>query len=194
VKKRSLITTLLLLILWGVSYVQNGWLDQIAWWYGNIPEDTLDWDNFEIIPWLERNKFTHGVHKVESKNENYQAFNPITSALWRYQFVPKYFRDDIQKITKATSHQEFLDNPAMQEQFMDWHIDKTLIPWYEKILSAWIVNDYTDAEVLALIHFLWVTGATQYIETNEMMEKQKVWNVDASRYLEIVNKAMAAYN
>ncbi len=82
----------------------------------------------------------------------------------------------------------------MQETFMDWYIDKTLVPWYEKISNSLDSTKFTDAELFALIHFLWVNGATEFITTNEMMEKQKVGNIDATRYLEIVNKAMEAYN
>lgn len=177
-----------------VNYLQNGWLDHLAWGYGVIDEDTITRETFEIVPWVDRNTFCHGLHKVESKNKNYLAYNPSTSALGRYQFVPKYFREDIQEITNANTYSDFLNTPTKQEAFMDRYIDSTLIPWVTKVENAVDASLFEDHEILALVHFLWANGTIEYITTNQMNEKQRVWNIDASRYLEIVNKAMEAYN
>ncbi len=193
-KKRGLVYGVLLFIFGWLNYLQNGWLDHLAWGYWIIDETTLDRESYEILPGIDRNRFCHGLHKVESKQDNYLAYNWLTSALGRYQFVPKYFWEEIQNLTNAGTYSDFLNTPAYQEEFMDYYIDKTLLPWFERIFTEFEQLPYTDAEVLALIHFLWVNGTIEYITTSEMNEKQKVWNIDASRYLEIVNKAMEAYN
>ncbi len=148
------------------------------------------------MPWVDRNTFCHGLHKVESKQDNYLAYNAITSALGRYQFVPKYFWDSIQTVTKATSYSDFLNTPEYQEQFMDYYIDSTLLPGFEKVMANIKEKDkiYTDQETLALVHFLWANWAIEYISTQVMNEKQQVWNIDASKYIEIVNQAMEAFN
>lgn len=194
VKKRGLLYTVLVAIFGFVNYLQNWWLDHLASWYGVIHEHTIAWESFDIVPWVDRNTFCHGLHKVESKHDNYLAYNPTTSALGRYQFVPKYFWEDIQQLTKANVYSDFLQTPAYQEQFMDWYIDATLLPGLEKVWQEVDTSVYTYAEVLALVHFLWANGTIEYISTNKMNEKQQVGNIDAQRYLDIVNKAMEAYN
>ena len=108
--------------------------------------------------------------------------------------MPKYFREDIQDITWATSHEDFLQDPVKQETFMDWYIDSTLLPGLEKVGKQVDTSVYTYPEVLALIHFLWANGTIEYISTSKMNEKQQVGNIDAQRYLDIVNAAMEAYN
>jgi len=194
VKTRGLLYTVIVFIFGIFSYLQNWGSDLLVWWYWIINEDTIQRPSFDIIPWLDRNTFCHWLHKVESKKDNYLAYNWTTAALWRYQFVPKYFWEDIEEVTGANTYTDFLNSPERQEAYMDSHIDKVLIPWYNKVSEVEWADRFTDPELFALIHFLWVNWATEYILTDEMLEKQKVWNIDASKYLEIVNKAMQAYN
>jgi hypothetical protein len=193
VKIRNFLSLLLLSIFAILAYVQYFWGDEWVYGYGVVHEDTLDRETFELLPGVDRNTFCHGLHKVESKKDNYLAFNPSTSALGRYQFLPKYFREDIQKVTWAQTYEAFLENPLYQEQFMDWYIDATLLPGFQKVVESVDAEVYTYAEVLALVHFLGANGAREFISTNKMNALQQVWNIDASTYLAIVNKSMAAY-
>lgn len=114
-------------------------------------------ETYNIAGWVDRNKFCHGIHTKESWAANYQAKNSVTNALWRYQFVPSYHREDIQSVTWVKTYKEFLDTPAAQEKYMDYHIKENLVgemntlkSWYPQRTSS-----YTDAQLMALCHFLW---------------------------------------
>ena len=96
-------------------------------------------------------------------------------------------------MTWAQTYEDFLQTASYQEQFMDWYIDDTLLPWFQKVVDTVDAEIYTYAEVLALVHFLWANGTIEYIPSKQMNPKQQVGNIQAQRYLEIVNSAMEAY-
>lgn len=142
---------------------------------------------------IDRNAFCYGLHLVESKRDNYLAYNPRTSALGRYQFLPRYFRDDIVRVTGATSHQDFLTTPEYQEIYMDHHIRATLVPGLKKLKKTHKNTSYSDVELLSLVHFLWARGAGDFLTNKQMNANQQVGNVSAEKYLEIVNRGVREY-
>lgn len=177
-----------ILVLAGIRFREKKSGKKVLWSW-----DVYETKDFEIVSWVSRDAFCHGIHLVESHRDNYKAYNPRTSALGRYQFLPKYFRDDIVRETGVDSHQAFLASPEGQEQFMDHHIRKTLIPGLLKLKKQFKNIRYDDADMLALVHFLWARGAGDFIKNNQMNPDQQVGNISAEKYLQIVRRGMREY-
>lgn len=76
---------------------------------------------------FEKNKYKQLLGMMESNN-NYKAYNPLSGALGKYQFMPStlnsiknnYFLSD------WIDKNSFLDNPLLQERYEDVLIEDTL--------------------------------------------------------------------
>lgn len=103
------------------------------------------------------NTFKKYLSNVESTGTGgYKAFNEKTNALGKYQYLWKYNKDNIKKVTGISDMQSFLNNPKAQEKYHDWevnngyaktHTDKL----YNKLKNKFPDLSYTDFRLIA--HF-----------------------------------------
>ena len=105
----------------------------------------------------EYKKFLDGISQFESSNAgNYQAVNPSTGALGRYQILPSVLRsyEGFENVTD----EQFLNDPDMQERFIqlyhteNWKIIQS-IGLDEKVGSTFNGVTITKAGLLAAAGF-----------------------------------------
>lgn len=130
-----------------------------------------------------------GVSRVESKS-NYQAVNPHTNALGRYQFVPRWWWTAIVKFAndsgvKLETYADFLNNPPLQESFMSYVFNDIYKPQAIAILEDYPDGKLSLFEVAALIHFKGYADARRWIEKGE--DKTTKNNISIHKYLEVFN-------
>jgi hypothetical protein len=117
----------------------------------------------------------------ESSGGNYKALNKRTNAVGKYQFLWKYWGDDIKKKTGVKNEQEFLNNPAAQESFYSAYEKTHLLPGVKKLKKE-ITTDLTDSQVAKLIHFRGENGARKYLK-GELPDKPESYNMSISKYI-----------
>lgn len=131
-----------------------------------------------------------GIAAVESAKDGYVSVNPHTNALGKYQFVPKWWWKSITeyaiiKGVDISSHQDFLNNPEFQEQFMEHVYNSQYLGQASKIKQV-TGSELSIEELAALIHFKGYVHALRWIEAGEDATPKN--NISIEKYLETFNK------
>lgn len=109
-------------------------------------------------------------------------------ALGRYQFVPQYHLDEIQKFAKAngygdlgpSDYQAFLNNKDLQDSYFESYVQKEVFPFVLKNKDK--LNNMSLDEAAALYHFQGPSVAQKIITTGQSVEKTK-YNPSSNEYL-----------
>ena len=107
-----------------------------------------------------------------------------SSALGKYQFLWNTWKNSIKKQTGIEDPDEFRNNPAAQEQFMDWYTKNELMPTASRLKQQYQIKD-NIYEIMAALH---LEGEKNYIKkfkagqlgTSTMAGKFK--NLDTESY------------
>jgi len=131
-----------------------------------------------------------GIAAVESSADGYVAVNTHTNALGKYQFVPKWWWKSIAeyaiiKGVDISSHEDFLNNPEFQEQFMEYVYTSQYLGQADKIKQA-TGSELSIEELAALIHFKGYSDALRWVKTGQ--DRTPDNNIPIEKYLEIFNK------
>ena len=116
---------------------------------------------------FDRNAFKEKISNIESKGD-YRIINKSgSSATGKYQFIWSQWGDRIMAQTGVESQDDFLDNPKAQEAFMDYLIEKEYIPSIKTLrkYNAEESSKYTDAQLVALLHFQGLPNAKKFFDT-----------------------------
>jgi len=135
-------------------------------------------------------EWKRGIAAVESAVGGYSAYNKHTKALGKYQFVPRWWWEDILSFAKIydiplKTHQDFLDNPELQEMYMSFVYENYHLP-QAKMLAEDICTVFDLEELAALVHFKGYKDARSWIKTG--IDPTTKNNVSIRKYLEIFNK------
>jgi len=134
-------------------------------------------------------KFGDALADVESAGGDYEAVNPKSSAVGKYQFLWNLHGNDIERITGVDSKENFLKNPNAQEKFFKHWFNTTLKPWATKLKPN---SNKTDAELAALVHFQGPAGAKKYLESGA--ETRPDINLPVEKYLTRVKNSYYGTN
>lgn len=129
------------------------------------------------------NDFKERIYAVESKsNGGYAAYNPHTGATGKYQFLPKYFKNEVTRLF-GVSWSEFAKSPELQERLMNYHINTTLRPSAKELMNSFPNAGLSEAQLMALVHFKGKKGAAQELSNPKLMNKTTNINISSARYL-----------
>jgi hypothetical protein len=103
------------------------------------------------------------IAAVESGG-NYQAENPHSTAVGKYQFLWSKWGDDIRKVTGISSKEEFKNNPQAQENFYSYYKQHNLAPAVVN-LSQFNRVGLSPSQLAKLVHFKGEAGARKYLTT-----------------------------
>lgn len=137
---------------------------------------------FESSENFDLEKFKQGISNIESRG-NYQAENPNSSAIGKYQFLWNIWKNKIKNVTGIDNKQDYLDNPDAQEQFMDYVILHDYINAVNKLKKEPGAEKYTDDQLMAMIHFQGLGGARTYLKTGNIANASH--NVTMDKYLNV---------
>ena len=136
--------------------------------------------------------FKQGIFSIESKGtaDPYKAQNPDSSAAGKYQFLWDDHGDKIKKHTGVKNKEEYLNNPEAQEKFMDHWIETELKPSAKHIKDTLPEKskEYTDEEIMALVHFQGLPNAKKFLKTGKMAGEDI--NVTVKDYLKKFNEGL----
>lgn len=121
---------------------------------------------------------------VESNGGNYKAFNPKgggEGAVGKYQFRWNLWKDSIAKTTGIKDKNDFLNNPAAQEQFYDYYERTTLQPQLRQIKRQFPDTNYDDIQLMKLLHFQGLKGVQNFLSGGS--NKPQSFNLSISDYL-----------
>jgi hypothetical protein len=155
-----------------------------------------------IQPDPEVDRFFYGVAAVETggtKNP-YEAENPNSSAVGKYQFLWNQWGDAISKFAgEPVTKEQFKKNPELQERFARHYYHNVLKPEATQLMAASKqaptqrgVSKIADAKLL--IHFLGFPGAKDYATTGKMAEKAAAINKTPDEYLKKVKDNWANFD
>lgn len=116
------------------------------------------------------NNLKKSIGQVES-NSTYDIGNKTSSAVGKYQFLWDSWGDQIKEVTGVNSKQEFRENPAAQEQFMNHYLQHVVQPRVRILKQEGIGTNLSDSDMAKMIHLYGVTGATNRIKENRLDEK-----------------------
>ena len=166
----------------GISNIEKKYLKE------KEPRRIFSMKEFNYNIWKEE------IGKIESGGR-YTATNKTTNALGKYQFLPRFWWENIKEFSKSKgielhSYNDFLNNPELQELFMEHYtntnLKKTLAvirrDQDQKYPKA---KDLSDGKILALIHFQGPAGARKWLTTGEMIGAEN--NISVDKYLSRVS-------
>jgi hypothetical protein len=135
-------------------------------------------------------EWKRGIAAVESAADGYAAYNKHTKALGKYQFVPRWWWQDIVSYAKINNipletHQDFLDNPELQENYMTFVYENYHLTQAEMIAED-VCTVFDLEEIAALIHFKGYKDARSWIKTG--IDPTSKNNVSIRKYLEVFNR------
>nr|WP_293840321.1 LysM peptidoglycan-binding domain-containing protein [uncultured Arsenicibacter sp.] len=110
------------------------------------------------------------IGAVESNN-NYNAVNPNTGALGKYQFLPGTLRD------YGVRPAEFLKNPALQERVMETHIQRKLPAAMAMFSRYGGMNNLSPVDYILGIHFKGQRGFERELKNGSL---NKATNINPS--------------
>lgn len=100
-------------------------------------------------------RFKNKIGRVESGGK-YDATSPFTSATGKYQFIWSIWAKPIsQHFGRLISREEFLNDPKLQEGFMDYYVKTNLVPSAVALQKRFpkVASKLTFEQLLGLIHF-----------------------------------------
>lgn len=134
------------------------------------------------------------IGKIESSGR-YTATNRTTNALGKYQFLPRFWWENIKEFSKSkgiilSSYSDFLNNPDLQELFMEHYTNTNLMKTLSVIRRDQDTKypkarELSDGKILALIHFQGPAGARKWLTTGEMIGAEN--NISVDKYLSRVS-------
>ena len=122
--------------------------------------------------------FKEKIAAVES-NGRYDAENPNSSAVGKYQFLWDTWGKNIKSVTGVSSKKDFKKNPDAQEQFMNWYEKNQLNPQVEVL--APLAQGMTGNQLKALVHFKGFGGARTYLTKGE--DNTQSHNISIPKYI-----------
>lgn len=142
-----------------------------------------------------------GLFGVESKSSGgYTAINKDTNALGKYQFLPKYYWNDIKRFAKKkgygtiSEYKDFLDKPDLQEEYFEKYTKDTIFPkakeYHKKYGDS---RKLSIDEIGALIHFQGAGGANSILKSGKHKSRTKI-NIGSLDYLNKYNEELKSNN
>lgn len=129
------------------------------------------------------NDFKERIYTVESKTSGgYDAYNKHTGATGKYQFLPKYFRNEVARLF-GVSWSEFAKSPELQERLMNYHINTLLKPTAKELMNKFPNSGLNEAQLMALVHFKGKGGAIKELSNPALMNKTTDINISSVKYL-----------
>lgn len=158
-----------------------------------IPYSTANYPNktysSKYLPLLKRQ-----LAAVESDgNGGYNALNPHSSAVGKYQFLWNTWKDSIGNVTGIKSKEEFRKNPEAQEKFFDFYAHNTLEPQLAVIKSEFGNTKMDDLDIMKALHFRGLgkkdnsSGLRQILSSGLKNTKLESYNMALSPYLKRTN-------
>jgi len=117
----------------------------------------------------------------ESRGD-YNAVNKNTGAAGKYQFLPKYFKSEVENVL-GISWNEFKTCPSCQERLMDYHIAKTLSPTAEKLAKEFPNSGLSKNQLMALVHFQGPKGARDRLMDPKLFNQRTDINISSADYV-----------
>jgi hypothetical protein len=120
---------------------------------------------------IDHGKVKSVIGALESDN-NYSAMNRDTSARGKYQHMWSEHGSQIAQVTGIKDEATYLKTPEAQEKYQDY-----LQPMYEKQLPKLKKiaieqgKDYSDEELMYLIHHSWVGNAEKFLKGQDVPDK-----------------------
>lgn len=135
-----------------------------------------------------------GIGASESQGTGgYQAKNPTSSAVGKYQILFNKWKDKIREFSgnPNLTEDDFINDPVLQDQFMQ-HFEKTVLdPDLAKIKKRHAVRlksrKLTDEDdIKTLLHYQGYPGSVHYLKTGESKWPEN--NMPIEEYLEKARK------
>jgi hypothetical protein len=120
---------------------------------------------------IDHGKVKSVIGALESDN-NYSAMNRDTSARGKYQHMWSEHGSQIAQVTGIKDEATYLKTPEAQEKYQDY-----LQPMYEKQLpklkkiAVEQGKDYSDEELMYLIHHSWIYNAEKFLKGQDVPDK-----------------------
>ena len=112
--------------------------------------------------------FNERIAKVETANNNYKEYNSYGAA-GKYQVKYKEDKDWIDKVAgHKTTLNEFLNSPDLQEKYFEWRKNNYLQPEVEKTRKFADKYNFSDEELMALIHFKGAAGLRKRLKEGNL--------------------------
>lgn len=129
------------------------------------------------------NKFKNGIYSNEGTTANYKSRNKKSSATGKYQLLWKYWGEKIKNFSgnPNLTQEDFLNNPKLQEDYMDYYTKNFLEPVAKKIVSEYPNIEYSFPQIMALIHFKGAAGARKWIRAK--IDSTQANNMSIDKYL-----------
>lgn len=108
------------------------------------------------------NSFKEQVAHIESRG-NYNAMNKDTKATGKYQFIPRYHKEEVARLF-GVDWNTFYTKPELQERYMDYWTEKTLRPTAQKLLAQYPNAGYNINQLMGMVHFQGEGGARSQLK------------------------------
>lgn len=117
---------------------------------------------------IDINDFKERIAKIESMGTGgYKAENPNSSAVGKYQLLWNFWGGRIREFANnpELTKDDFLNDPKLQERYMDHYIKTVLIPETKKLVNRHIESHkYKFETLMALLHFKGYSGSVKWIK------------------------------
>lgn len=177
-------------------------IDQIVEEIKQLKQDaatSANGENSEMIP-FDYDQWSNEIAAIESRGSgNYSAINKDTFALGKYQFVPRYWWDEIKAFAvtqgielsgepmrgvRLPAYQEFLNNPSLQEKWMQHYTETYAVPAIKRLRSNLPEETarISDGKLAALYHFQGERGASDWL-LKGIMQGRDINSIDPGGYM-----------
>jgi len=149
----------------------DGTINKITSTYGFGTQNTTPTTQNSTSGAIDHNKVKSVIGALESDN-NYSAMNRDTSARGKYQHMWSEHGSQITQVTGIKDEATYLKTPEAQEKYQEY-----LQPMYEKQLPKLKKiaieqgKDYSDEELMYLIHHSWVGNAEKFLKGQDVPDK-----------------------
>lgn len=152
--------------------------------------------NYDFTPNEGSKKFNNVIDEIKFRESRgkYGVVNEISQTTGAYQFMPKYWAEDIRKfmgIDPSASQKQVMEafrtNPQAQDAFMAHVVDTKYKPQLPKLRPYAQKYGINDDQLIKLMHYRGIGDATKRLKTGNFAvsaeEKAKYKNPDIMEYL-----------
>ena len=152
--------------------------------------------SYDFTPSEGSKKFKNVIDEIKFRESRgkYGVVNEISQTTGAYQFMPKYWADDIRKfmgIDSSASQKQVMEafrtNPQAQDAFMAHVVDTKYKPQLPKLRPYAQKYGINDDQLIKLMHYRGIGDATKRLKTGNFAvsaeEKAKYKNPDIMEYL-----------
>jgi len=137
----------------------------------NVSQNTIPSTSSSTSGAIDHSKVKNYIGALES-DSTYTAANKNTSARGKYQHMWSEHGNQIAQVTGIKDEVTYLKSPEAQEKYQDY-----LQPMYEKQLPKLKKiaieqgKDYSDDELMYLIHHSWIGNAEKFLKGQDVPDK-----------------------